>query len=221
MSKNILLVESENDKYFIEALIQYLALTTVEVDTPICNINDYECLDGLGNFAKRLTDLKKEIASKGIEKIGILIDADDKGIDESIKFIDTHLKQICSDVNFTQTNEIQHSNELDVDFVCCIIHVNGNGELETLLKTIKSEDSPFADCLNAWRECLIASGKENISDKNFDKFWVNNYLRYDTCTKKEQNQADRKCKNEFAIKKLIWDFDHSALDDLKTFLRLF
>jgi hypothetical protein len=220
VSKKILIVESENDKYFIEVLIQYLALTTVEVDTPICNIHDYECLDGLGNFDKRLTNLKKEIASKGIEKIDILIDADDKGVNERIKFIDTHLKQICLDVNVTQMNEIHHSDELDVDFVCCITHVNGKGELETLLKTIKSEDSTYADCLDAWRECLKTNNKE-ISDKDFDKFWVNNYLRYDTCTKKEQTQADRKCKNEIAIKKPIWNFEHEALSDLKAFLQLF
>lgn len=220
MSKNLLIVESENDKFFIEALIQHLALTSVEVDTPICSIHDYECLDGLGNFAKRLTDLKKEIASKGIEKIGILIDADDKGINERVQVINTHLKQICSDVNITQMNLIQHSSELDVDFVCCITHVNGNGELETLLKTIKSNDSTYADCLENWKVCLESAGKA-ISDKEFDKFWVNNYLRYDTCTKKERTQSDRKCKNEIAIKKPIWNFEHEALSDLKTFLQLF
>lgn len=240
MSKNILIVESENDKYFIEALIQYLALTTVEVDTPICNIHDYECLDGLGNFDKRLTNLKKEIASKGIEKIGILIDADDKGIDERIQFINTHLKQICSDVNIAQINKIEYSNELDVDLVCCITHVNGQGELETLLKTIKSEDSTYADCLDAWRECLKTNNKE-ISDKDFDKFWVSNYLKFDTCiSSKHRGKKSKYCSNEIlnydgecdmpkiilestpeTIRKPIWNFEHEALSDLKAFLQLF
>jgi hypothetical protein len=216
VNKNILIVESKNDKYFIEALIYHLKIN-IDVNTPICNIDEYECLEGLGNFAKRLTDLKKEIASKGIEKIGILIDADDQGIEERIKFINSQLQKICSDIIFTQINETKHSNELDVDLSCCITHVNGNGELETLLKAIKSEDSTFADCLHSWKECLLASGKE-ISDKDFDKFWVNNYLRYDTCKKKEQNQRERKCQNEAAIKKPVWNFDHPALTDLKSFL---
>ncbi len=47
MSKNILIVESENDKYFIESLTEYLNLSEVDIDTPICSIDDYECLNGL------------------------------------------------------------------------------------------------------------------------------------------------------------------------------
>ena len=43
---------------------------------------------------------------------------------------------------------------------------------------------------------------------------------FDTCTKKEQKQADKNCKNEVAIKKDIWDFENSILDDLKEFLKL-
>ena len=66
---------------------------------------------------------------------------------------------------------------------------------------------------------MNSKGKE-INDKDFDKFWVSNYLRFDTCTKNEQKQADKNCKNEVAIKKDIWDFYNPILNDLKEFLRL-
>ena len=47
MSRNILIVESENDKYFIESQTDYLNISFVSIDTPICSIDDYECLNGL------------------------------------------------------------------------------------------------------------------------------------------------------------------------------
>ncbi len=43
----ILIVESENDKYFIESLKEFLNIYEVNIDTPICTIDDYECLNGL------------------------------------------------------------------------------------------------------------------------------------------------------------------------------
>ena len=68
-------------------------------------------------------------------------------------------------------------------------------------------------------------GKE-IKQKDFDKFWINNYLRYDTCLKQDQKQAEKKCSMhgfEYVMehKKDIWDWAHPALDDLKEFFQLF
>ncbi|AEE14048.1 hypothetical protein Thena_0404 [Thermodesulfobium narugense DSM 14796] len=219
VSKNLLIVESKNDQYFIEGLIKYLKLNNIELGTPICNIEDYECLGGLGNLSRRLRDLKKEIESKGLEKIGILIDADDEGIENRIELINGAIKEICSDVSFTRINEPKHSQELDIDFICYITNVNGYGELETLLKAIKSKDSTFADCLKSWRKCAKKFGRE-IKDKEFDKFWFNIYCRYDCCAEEERKQAGKNCNTETSLKKDIWDFEHSLLDGLKEFLRL-
>ncbi|MEO1785289.1 DUF3226 domain-containing protein [Thermodesulfobium sp. 4217-1] len=218
MSKSLLIVESVNDQYFIEGLIEYLKLN-VKVGSPICNIDDYECLGGLGNLSSRLKDLKKEIGSKGLKRVGILIDADRDGIENRINLINGAMKEICSDVSFTRINELKHSQELDVDFICYIINVNGYGELETLLKTIKSEDSTFADCLESWRECVKNFRKE-IKDKEFNKFWIQIYFRYDCCTEEEKKRAGKNCNNENSLKKKIWNFEDSALDGLKEFLKL-
>ena len=73
-----------------------------------------------------------------------------------------------------------------------------------------------------WKDCLNNHDK-SISIKEFNKFWVSIYLRFDTCSKKEKKQAERKCSFEFAMseKAWIWDFEHPTLNDLKEFLQMF
>ena len=68
-------------------------------------------------------------------------------------------------------------------------------------------------------------GKE-ISLKEFNKFWVDMYIRFDTCSKSDKKQADRKCSMRgfdyvMTNKAVIWDFEHPVLNDLKKFLGLF
>jgi len=228
VSKNVLIVESENDKYFIESFIKYLNISNVDVDTPICSIiDDYECLNGLSKaeLERKLTELsidigKIDIGKKGIEKIGVILDADQEGIEKRIELINESLKVIDENLNLQKCNHFIKSEKLDVEIACYIMNINGFGELETVLKTIKSQDSVYADCLYDWKKCLEQKGKV-IKNKDFDKFWVNNYQRFDCCTKKEQKQADKKCNNEESVKKPLWNFNHTALSELKIFLKLF
>lgn len=221
---NLIIVESQNDKAFIEKLVLYLGITkAIKID-----YFDYECLDGLGHFAEKIKELKYD----KYDKIGIIIDADNEGIQNRIDFINQQFKdyysELASDDNSIDKdelivdyiNELKFSNNLEVKFAVYVTNVAGKGELETLLKSIKSKDSDYADCLEAWRSCLNTKSK-SISDKDFDKFWINNYLRFDTCSNQEKKQANRKCSGEYAIKKDIWDLNHDNLRDLKTFLQLF
>jgi hypothetical protein len=201
---NLLIVESENDKYFIEALIEHLNLD-VEVGSPICTIDEYECLGGISKLENKLVALKSRVLKEGIEKIGIIFDADNVGVEQ-------------------RTNDIQEKINLvfeedtDVIFEIYIMNVNGTGELETVLKEIKSKDSTVADCLESWQNCLPADKK--LNQKEFNKFWIQVYQRYDCCTKKELKQAGRKCNNEVSLKeKKIWNFEHKTLNELKEFLK--
>jgi hypothetical protein len=222
VSKNILIVESENDHYFIESLSEFLNISDVDIDTPICTIDDYECLNGLSKakLEAKLQELQIEIEKRGIDKIGIILDANNEGITKRIELINQALKVIDKDLNLTRCSRFTKSESLAVEIACYITNVAGYGELETVLKTIKSKDSPFADCLYEWKRCL-EENSQVIKDKDFDKFWVNTYQRFDCCTKKEQKQAGRKCNPEASMKKDIWDFEHSVLDGLKEFLKLF
>ncbi len=212
---SLAIVESHNDKFFIEKVSETLGLGNISIDEPTCNPYDFECLDGLTKLGRKLNEVKTRVDR--YEKIGIILDADDEGVKKRIEFINRHLADICSDVKLTQINEFVKSAELDVEIGCYIMNVDGSGELDTVLKAIKNKESIHADCLESWKECLEQKGKE-ITKKDFDKFWVSNYLRFDTCSKEEKKQADKKCKGEVAIKKDIWNFDSPVLGDLKSFL---
>jgi len=222
VSNNLLIVESENDKLFIERLKQEITTADFDIDTPACTISDYECLGGLSLTAlkKKLIEIKFDIAKKGLDKIGILLDADNKGIEARVKLVDDAVKSIDQELTVSASNTWYRSAALDVQISCHVLNVNGSGELETLLKSIKSKDSGHADCLTAWKNCLLTNGKA-ISDKDFDKFWLSVYLRYDGCTDAEQKQAGRKCNLEASLKKDLWDFSHACLDDLTRYLRTF
>ena len=213
---SLIIVESKNDKFFIEALIKYLNL---KVDAEVQSICEFECLDGITNLENKFKDIKID----NYEIIGIILDANSEGIDKRIKFINDSLKDISLDVQLNKINEFKESKAIGVKFICYIMNVDGKGELETVLKMIKKKDSIYADCLSSWRDCVnksLDNNKENIKDKDFDKFWVNNYIRFDTCSKKEQKQAEKKCTLEKSFEKDVWDFDNKILDDLKNFLKL-
>lgn len=217
-----MIVESLNDKFFIERLKLELTTVNFDVDTPICNIAEYECLDGLSqkSLEAKLKEIESDIKKKGLDKIGILLDADDKGIAARVGLINDAIKSIDSALNISTVNTWYESTSLQVQISCHILNINGTGELETLLKTIKSKPSLYADCLAAWKNCLEQQ-KIAIYDKDFDKFWVSIYQRYDCCNDKEQKQAGKKCNPEASLKKDIWDFSHKTLDDLKSYLKMF
>ena len=200
---NLLIVESENDKYFIEALINHLNLN-LEVGSPICSINEYECLGGIGKLKNKLEALRARVFKEGIEKIGIIFDADKVGIEQRTKDIQEKI-------------DLVFGKNTDVVFRIYIMNVDGHGELETVLKKIKSNDSTVADCLDSWQECLPDDKK--INQKEFDKIWIQMYQRYDCCTKKESKRAGEKCNNEASLKKEIYDLDNNILNELKDFLK--
>ena len=231
MSKKLLIVESINDQYFIEAIKNFLNTNSPDISPPICAIDDYECLSGL-NLAKlsqKLFDIKQEIDSEDgqeidaneatTDKIGILLDADNEGIANRIDLINQALQSHFPDVTIENPNCWYHSDSWDVDIACHILNVDGKGELETLLKRISAKKAIFADCLEKWQACIPPD--KQLNQKNFDKFWLSVYLRYDGCSKQEIKQAGRKCHFEASMKKNIWDFEHPALTELKTFLCLF
>ncbi|MCI5158667.1 MAG: hypothetical protein D3906_09570 [Candidatus Electrothrix sp. AUS1_2] len=220
---NLLIVESDNDRLFINRLLREVNLSAdIEVGTPICCIDDYECLDGLSSarLIQKLNDISIEIEKRGIERIGILVDADNKGIQDRLTLINQSLKKFDDAICINRVNHWFDSQVLDIKISCHILNVGGYGELETLLRTIKCGDSTFADCLAAWKECLQQNSKQ-LTEKEFDKFWVQIYQRYDSCSKNEKKQAGRKCDFKASLEKNIWNFSSSHLDELKEYLKSF
>ena len=200
----ILIVESHNDKFFIEALVKHMNSSDITIETPICMIDDYECLTSLSQLESRLIALRADIEKHAdIDKIGIIVDADKVGVQSR-----TDEVQIIVDKLFT---------DLDIEVSIYIMNVDGQGELETVLKQIASSDTTIADCLESWQECI--EEKKKLNQKEFDKVWVQMYQRYDCCTKNEARQAGKKCNNEISFSKNIYDLDNPILDKLKTFLQ--
>ncbi|MEG4089138.1 DUF3226 domain-containing protein [Microcoleus sp. Pol12B4] len=225
---NIVIVESKNDRIFMQAMVKKLNCD-IQVASPIY-IDDYKSLEGLSEteLIKALKSLEANIDKKGIEKIGIIIDIDNCSEQERLKFVDRCIKEVFEAESLSSTKQfidICADNGTNAKLACYFTNVGGKGELETLLKAIKARESPHADCLNSWKTCIESQGKQ-INQKGFDKFWVSIYLRYDTCSDNEQQQAGRKCTMSgfdyvMERKKDIWDWNHPALDDLKEFFKLF
>jgi len=225
---NIVIVESKNDAIFMQAMVDQINCN-IEVEQPIY-IDDYESLEGLSQ-TKLITTLKAleaDLQKRDIEKIGVIIDIDNYSEPERLQWVNKCIQQVFESETLSRTKQfidICGDNGTKAKLACYFTNVGGKGELETLLKAIKARESPHADCLNSWKTCIESQGKQ-IDRKGFDKFWVSIYLRYDTCSDNEQQQAGRKCTMSgfdyvMERKKDIWDWDNPALDDLKKFFKLF
>jgi len=202
---NLLIVESNSDKFFIQALLNHMNLH-IEIDKPICSVNDFECIGGIDNLEQKLKFVSNQTQKQSIQKIGIIFDADEVGIEVRTRQIEEKINLVFDE-------------EKNIEFQIYIMNLNGKGELEDILKSIKTEKSNYADCLSEWKECIEQKG-EAVTNKIFNKFWINNYIMYDTCTaSKHKGKKDTYCIFEYALKeKKIWNFDHEILDDLKEFL---
>jgi len=227
---NLLIVESKNDQIFFEALVNHINLKNIEFGNPICKIDDYECLGGLSQkrLIHYLIEIKSSVIKEGyINAVGIILDNDGRR-EERLEMINSAIKEVFNtDEQFTNTSRFITIliDDYELKIACFLTHVDGKGELETVLKAIKTKESPYADCLSAWKKCLSECNKD-ISDKDFDKFWLNNYIRFDTCSSEERRQANRKCSiSEFEYvmknKKDVFNFEDTVLDDVKNFLKMF
>ena len=204
---NLLIVESDGDKFFIEALLEHMNLH-LEIGQPICSISEYECLGGINKLEQKLKFVHTRVQKESIDKVGIIFDADMVGVEQRKSEIEEKIDLVFG-----------KKEDREIEFKSYILNIDDKGELEDILKTIKTKDAPYSDCLYSWKECLEAQGIE-VLDKTFNKFWINNYIMYDTCTSsKHKGQKSKYCIFEYAMKeKKIWNFDHKVLNELKEYL---
>jgi hypothetical protein len=230
VGRNILIVESKNDKHFFQAIICKLNLD-IEITTPILIADeDYREMHGLSKekLKQVLRNLAASIQRGEIEKVGVIIDIDNYQEIERISFVNECMQEVFSKSELiSEVNKFINLNvdDLNVQLACYFTNLDGKGELETVLKAIKQKESIHADCLESWKDCLISNGK-TIKDKDFDKFWVSIYVRFDTCSNNDKKQAGRKCSMgafDYVMenKSEIWDLEHPTLENLNQFLGLF
>jgi hypothetical protein len=230
VGRNILIVESKNDKHFFQAIIRKLNLD-IEITTPILIADeDYREMHGLSKekLKQVLRNLAASIQRGEIEKIGVIIDIDNYQEIDRVSFVNQCMQEVFPDSELlSEVNKFINLNvsDLNVQLACYFTNIDGQGVLETVLKTIKQKESIHADCLESWKNCLVSNGK-TIKDKDFDKFWVNVYVRFDTCSNNDKKQAGRKCSMgafDYVMenKSEIWDLEHPTLENLNQFLGLF
>jgi len=245
---NILIVESENDQYFIEALAK-----KVSDENQVCRIDEYKysSLDEK-KLTTQITNALIDVKSRQVSKIGIILDMDNSTQEERIALINKCLKKSFADCTYPEpshlltnikeliTNPID--DDLDVKMACFFTNIDGEGELETVLKAIKLKKSVFADCLyEGWKDCLINKGKTigkkgeqcDISDKELLKLWVDFYKRFDTLKRNNRDEKNTdwkgimrgETKKGEKIKTVrgeyIFDLHSEKLKDIKSFLSLF
>jgi hypothetical protein len=242
-----LIVESENDQYFIEALVKNFS-----DETDIFRIDEYRhsSLDEK-KLTTQITNALTDI-SRGVSKIGVILDMDDSTKESRIGLINRCLEKSFSDSGYpkidallTETNKFiacQIDDYLTVSISCFFTNVDGKGELETVLKEISSQPSIFADCLyEGWLHCLNDKNKKygkkgepcDISDKEILKLWVDFYKRFDTLKRTDRDQKNTDWKGIMigitkegetlsrARGNEIFNMNHEKLNDIKEFLRMF
>lgn len=227
---NALITEGVDDGHFAAALIEDIN----REKTVDCFFERYTPLGGLDEktLVKDLQGKLGEIRRGKIRRIGILIDQDLFSKKKRLDFLNEVIKKafgqeaVLENTNTLYTIEVEE--DTNVEIACHFMNVNGQGELETVLRAIKTKDSPHADCLNTWRDCLESQGAK-VKEKEFVKSWIRDYIRLDTCSSsKFRGNKGKYCSmncldNILARKgdKAIFDLKAKELTDLRAFLSLF
>ncbi len=257
---NILIVESENDEYFVRALIDKMQ----QGDTDVVRIHEFKYSPAPPNLksiekaelTRQIGLALNDITPRTVEKIGIILDMDEKTRKDRLDLVNACLKVAyqeqfdeATSTEITETDKMFDlkivEDDITVQIACHFTNVDGEGELETVLKAIASKDSVFADCLiEGWQPCIEKKGKKvvekgqqgDITHKQILKLWVDFYKRFDTLKKGKRNfentdwsgiwtgeiQPKRgKPKPVTARGKDIFDLDSLKLDDMRKFLALF
>jgi hypothetical protein len=216
-------VESHNDRMFVQAVAQNIGISMNDDSFYPKNIGETPT-----NITTFIKDNLSEIQTGKIDKIGIIIDLDEVTIAERLNFVNKGVNDAFEGtpiLSFTAENQLQSIDiqENKIEIVCYFMKVGSRGHLDTVLKEIACKSSDYADCLIEYRKCIEAK-KLKYTQSDFEKYWVDQYIRQDTCTKKEQGQRENKCSMKVfnvVLQKGVFNLEHECLDNLKTFLKLF
>ncbi len=240
--RNILIVESFNDKAFIEILLEDLGLlqnTFIE----IIHLHKFPDPDdpkkelrGKHNIHKRLGALNRDLKTKyaDVSKVGIILDMDKDTLEKNLGLVNKALEFAFK----TDLKLLDESKEITINLQTFAIEVScfftkgqhGQGNLETLLcESRKNPETPvpYADCLALWRECVSNSASPiQVTPGVYEKMWTDNFLR----AKAYELEDRKKILNDFEDKKHeiierlgkdIFDLNHSALSSMKAYLSIF
>ena len=238
MAKTIIIVEDNNDKFTFEAIIRHMRLSDnlLVRDAPYPDI-DWEVVSAEKNAEQptRLIavfeGLRNDIRNETYDKIAIIQDIDNNSKENRLLLVNTAFEaaypaeyQEITDTNilvpFSFIEDVEGVEErLTVHVACHFVGLTKNGikqgEIEDILKAVKAQPSPLADCIDEHLpECMKVSAEE-LRDKDLVKGWINNYQRYNTLQKKERNEKATKWENVMGKRADIFDFNRDEVADLK------
>ncbi len=243
---NILIVESHNDQYFVQALAN-----NISSNNNVWHIDEFKH-SNLEEEKLKIV-LADALTTRTVTKIGIMLDIDNSNRVSRIDLINRCLEKSIADCDFIKLEtkiedtgklvNIKLTEEKEVQIACYFTNIDEKGELEDVLKKIASQKADFADCLfKGWKECFEQKGKKvvktgeaggDITDKQLVKLWVDFYKRLDTLPKKKRNEDTTDWKGiclgyedskGTKIKERandIFNLNHPVLEEMKEFLRLF
>ncbi len=240
MTKTIIIVEDENDKHTFEAIIRHFNLSeqiNVSITPPLIewkSVADERNTEKPTALIKALAGLRNDFYLEKYDKVGIIRDMDDRTKEERILSINNALKEAYPDEVKSEIEDvnlllpitfIQNSteNELTIHFACHFVNLNGQGEIEDILKAIKKLPSEIADCIDTHLPNCLSNNDEKLRDKELVKLWINHYLRYDTLPKANRNSIHTKWENVMKYRaENLFDFEQEIpeLLELVSFLRL-
>ncbi|MFM9952151.1 MAG: DUF3226 domain-containing protein [Saprospiraceae bacterium] len=201
--RNILIVESFNDKSFIELLLSDLKLTqnTLTETIEIIDLHKFPDPDnpanelrGKKNIGKRLNslyiDLRNRAEYKDVSKVGIILDMDSDTLEQNLKLVNEAIEYAFK-INSSLSKEgepatieipLDRLNTFPIEVSCFFTKdQTGKGNLETLLYEIRRNPDipvPYADCLARWRDCVSSSASPiQVAPGVFQKMWADNFLR--------------------------------------------
>lgn len=242
MANSLIIVEDNNDQYTFEAIIRHFGLTEdLSVNPKPKNI-DWQAVPKENDLSKpnalvrELKALKNDFSKEKFDKVGIIRDMDNSIEADMLLLINNALKeaypieyQELTSCNTSVPFEFEQNStgkKLIINFACHFVGIDSegvrNGEIEDILKAIKSEPSPLADCVDKHLpECLKLNGEKSLKDKDLVKLWINHYQRYDTLAKKNRTDEFTSWKNVMGKRAKIFDFKNKLpeFQELKHFLK--
>jgi hypothetical protein len=244
MARTLILVEDDSDKYTFEAIIRHIKLQdslSVTIPPPDTVI-DWKSIADENNplrpsgLIKGLKALRNDINIGKYDKIGIIKDMDTNRKADRLLLVNNAFReaypdeaQPLEDVNSLTPFTFKQADSEDtiVHFACYFVHVTENGvpkgEIEDILKAIKTQDSPIADCVDAHLPtCLATNDEDELREKDLVKLWFNHYQRYDTLTKAQRKFPYTTTRFIMEQRTSLFDFDAdlAPLHELKAFLQM-
>ncbi len=246
MAKSFIIVEHDSDKFTFEAIIRHIhAEQEIEVESAENEDIDWYFRSAEANIEQptglkeSISDIFTEITKGNCEKIGIIWDLDTFSIEQRIQQINNAISLAAQEAqneiertvtwvqNITEINQFCPLivDGIETQVACHFVGLNEMGEIEDVLKAIKSRSSELADCVDKHLPtCLDLQGEKALKDKDLVKLWINHYQRYDTLEKKNRKDAFTKWENVMKHRSEIFDFGKDEiieLKQLKDFLTMF